>query len=478
MVVGAGDRIPIDGTILVGDAVVDESSLTGESLPKDKSVGMQVFSSTLVFSGGIRIHADRVGKDTTLERIIVLVKSAREQKSKINTLGERFGKIYLVGVLFFAALLYYVTRDTRLVLAVILVVCADDVAIAIPLAFLGAIGSAAKNGVIVKGGAHLEVVGRAKIFVFDKTGTLTKGKLEVSDLHATAGSNEDELVRYAALASRESKHPLSLAILRYAASKNIEEEFPSSSSIMGGKGIIATYKNSRIIVGRMAYLESEHIQISDGVKKEADRLGDEGKSMVLAALDGRVLGIIALQDEPKDEAKKALDALRELQVTRFIMLTGDNARVAKVVADRVGIDEFYAHLLPEDKVFKIRELAKESEVVMVGDGVNDAAALSAATVGVAMGGIGHDTAIESANIVLMNDDLMKLVDTVKRARHVQRISWQDFGIWGITNAFGLVLVFAGVIGPSGAAAYNFVSDFFPLGNSMRTWFMKKGISAT
>lgn len=473
VVVDAGDRVPVDGIVVIGEAALDESSLTGESLPIDKSKDSQVFSSTLVASGSLRIKAEKVGKDTTLEKIIELVKSSRKERSKITTLGERFGKVYLIGMLIVAAVLLYTTRDSNLVLAVVLVVCADDVAIAVPLAYLGAIGSSAKRGVIVKGSARLEALGRAKTFVFDKTGTLTKGALMVSGVYPAEGSSEQEVVHYAAAASSVSKHPLSRAILGYAKEHGVAELFPSESHSVGGKGVISTVEGSRVLVGRISLLAAEGIAIPGPMRKEADRLGDEGKSVAITALGSRVLGIIALHDEIKSEAKVMLARLRALGASRMIMLTGDNEHVARVVATELGIDEFYAGLLPEDKVSKVKEFAKSGDVVMVGDGVNDAAALSAASVGVAMGAIGYDTAIESANIVLMTDDLEKLTETVELARRIRNIAVEDFWIWGATNTFGLALVFLGFIGPAGAAAYNFLSDFFPLGNSLRAWVPAK-----
>jgi len=469
VVVDAGDRVPVDGVVIKGEAAIDESSLTGESLPVDKEKDSPVFSSTLVSSGSIYIRAEKIGKDTTLEKIIELVKSSQKSRPKIYTLGERFGKIYLVSILVAAGTLLFITHNTALVLAVVLVVCADDVAIAIPLAFLGAIGSSAKRGVIVKGGAYLEALARAEIFVFDKTGTLTKGALTVSGIYPALGYSEEEVLQYSAIASRTSKHPLSRAIVSYAQKKGLKELFPETSHSVGGKGVIATYQNSALLIGRMAFLEFEGVSISDAVRDEANRLGDEGKSISLTAHNGAVLGIIALEDEIKHEAKDALLALRKLGAARIVMLTGDNEHVARVVSEELGITEFYAGLLPEDKVTRIQELLKDGEVVMVGDGVNDAAALSTATVGIAMGAIGYDAAIESAHIVLMTDNLARLSETVELSRRVQHIAVEDFWIWGATNIFGLALVFLGVIGPAGAAAYNFLSDFFPLGNSLRTW---------
>jgi len=469
VVVDNGDRIPVDGVVIKGEAAVDESSLTGESIPVDKEVGSLVFSSTLVASGGLRIKAEKVGQDTMLEKIIQLVESSRDNRSKIMTMGERFGKAYLICTIIFAGGLFYVTQDIHLVLAVVLVVCADDIAIAVPLAFLGAIGTAAKQGIIVKGSAHLEVLGRATTFIFDKTGTLTKGVVQVEGAYPVAGTSEEDFLKWAGLAARGSKHPLSRAIVKYADEHGAPELFPELSRSVGGKGVVATYQGEHVIVGKPSYIESEGIAIPSEVREKIDMFGDAGKSVSLVARNGAVLGTIGLHDELKDEAPRAIAALRELGAKRIVMLTGDNEHVAKNVSQHLGITEYYYGLLPEDKVARIIELKEEGEVIMAGDGINDAAALASATVGVAMGGIGHDATIESADIVLMADDLMKLVEAVRLARLAQSIAVGDFWIWGITNSFGLALVFGGVIGPAGAAAYNFISDFFPLGNSLRAW---------
>lgn len=471
--VDTGDRIPTDGVVIAGLAAVDESSLTGESLPVDKELGVQVFSATLVSSGSLRIKTEKIGKDTTLEKIIELVQSARSHRSKIHTMGERFGKIYLISIFVLAGVLLYATHNTSLVLAVVLVVCADDIAVAVPLAFLSAIGSLAKRGVVVKGGVYLEALARAKIFVFDKTGTLTKGAVAVSGIYPAPGHTEDELLKYSAIGSQISKHPLSRAIVSYATQHGIEELFPETSSTVGGKGVVATYQGEQIIIGRLAFIASKGIPIPAEVQDEVNRLGDEGQSVSITALNNAIVGTIALNDEIKSEASTAIESLRAQGATRIIMLTGDNTHVAGRVAQKLGITEFYAELLPEGKLARIDEFKHGGDVVMVGDGVNDAAALGAATVGIAMGAIGYDTAIESAHVVLMNDNLLRLSETIAAARRVQRIAVEDFWIWGVSNALGLGLVFLGFIGPPGAAAYNFISDFFPLGNSLRAWSKPK-----
>ena len=467
VVVDLGERIPIDGTVVSGEAAVDESSLTGESLPVEKAAGAKAYSSTLVASGSLHIKTERVGKDTTLERIIALVESARAEKPAIQTLGEKFGKFYIIAVFVLSAVLLAATRDVSLVLAVVLVVCADDIAVAIPIAYLRAISAAARRGVIVKGSLHLETLGKARVIVFDKTGTLTKGKLVVSEVVAAAGMTQQEVLESGALAAQRSKHPLARAVAVYAAAHHISGQEPDSVEEVGGKGIIAYKNGGTVMIGRGSFLESKGVDIPEELKKRAVELSSGGQSVSFVSRGAAVAGLVAVSDEIKHNAKKAIAEIKRLGITEVVMLTGDNEHVARAIANSLGIDDVRAGLLPEDKVAAIKELHKKGIVVMVGDGVNDAAALSAAHVGIAMGAMGSDGAIESAEIVLMHDNLMAIPETMRIARVVARVSGQDFWIWGITNGIGLALVFGGLIGPAGAAAYNFISDFFPLGNSIR-----------
>lgn len=467
VVADIGERIAVDGDIISGEATINEASLTGESLPVEKAVGAKAMSSTLVASGSIRIRTTKVGKDTTLERIIALVESSRDEKPKAQTLGEQFGKMYLITIFIASGGLYFFTHNLPLVLSVVLVVCADDVAIAIPLAYLRAIGSAASRGIIVKGGKHLEVLGQAKIVVFDKTGTLTEGKLSVADVVAVEGTIKDMVIETGALAARRSSHPVAHALVAYADAQKFPATFPDESEERGGQGIVARKDGARIVVGKTVFLKTLEIPIPPSLEEQANKESDKGRTVSYVAREGTVLGFFAVADTLKQNARESIKALKALGVNKVVMLTGDNERVAQAIAGEIGIDVIHANLMPEDKIAQVKLFQKEGVTVMVGDGVNDAAALAGADVGVAMGALGSEGAIESAEIVLMRDDLSTLADAMRLARSARRVSVEDFFIWGITNAAGLALVFGGIIGPSGAAAYNFISDFFPLANSLR-----------
>lgn len=474
-----GSRIPIDGRVQAGEATIDEASLTGESLPVEKSVGSLVLSSTLVVSGSLEIQATRVGRDTTFEKIIILVEQARMDKPAISTFAQKFGKIYILSIFLVAAGLWIWTQDLNLILAVALVVCADDVAIAIPLAYISAIGNAAKRGVIIKGGRYLEAMGQATTLIFDKTGTITQGKLMVEQVLVLGGVTEGQLRAYVQCLGERSEHPVAKALARIprtSDSVTVEDDDLVNFEELRGKGLRGTFGSHTLVVGRVALLRDERITFSVEHQQKLQSLEREGKSVVCVAMDGAVVGLVVMVDALRPQVKETLEKLRRLGIKRLVMLTGDNSAVAAQVAQAVGIDECYAELLPEQKLAHVERLTTESGVsVMVGDGVNDAASLERSTVGIAMGAIGTAAAIDSANIVLMRDDISRLPELIELSHSLKGVVQQNFWIWGTSNVVGLGLVFAGIIGPVGAAAYNFLSDFIPLLNSLkvvRLWLGK------
>lgn len=472
VVIDAGERVAVDGVVIAGSGAVDESSLTGESLPVDKSTGATVSSSTLLLSGSLTVKTEKVGKDTMIERIIVLVESSRREKPQLETLGEKFGKIYLITIFITAATIFVFTKDTALVLAVVLVVCADDIVIAIPLTYLRAISSAAKNGVIIKGSLHLEILGRADTVVFDKTGTLTYGHPQVTGVVVGPNFTEQALLGLISGAIERSSHPLSKALLTYIKEQGMSIRECESAEVIGGKGILSYCGGEKIIIGSLKLLEEHGIGIDTTLSSSASIYTEAGNSVSYVAYKDEMIGFCAFGDEIKEDAKVVIADLYKLGIKKVVLLSGDNEHAAGALAKEIGIGEWHANLLPEDKVSRIKELSQSHTVAMVGDGVNDAASLAIAHVGIAMGGLGSDGAIESANIVLMHDRLSAIPDTIRLARQAKSISIQDFWIWGLSNIIGISLVFAGIIGPAGAAAYNFISDFFPLLNSLRAKFLQ------
>jgi heavy metal translocating P-type ATPase len=472
VVVELGDRIPIDGIVVQGEAEIDQSSLTGESLSVDKKINDPVFSSTIVVSGNLIIKTEKIGSETTLEKIIQLVEEAAQHKPGITTSVEIFTTWYVVIMLIGSGILYSISGNLSLVLAVVLVVCADDIAIAIPLAFIASIGHAAKRGVIIKGGDFLEGFNKAKMVVVDKTGTLTLGRLRVENLFTFGNWGPDEVLPLAGAASLLSSHPSAKAILNYAVKSGIEYDEPEKFNEESGRGSISLINGKHIITGKMSFLEESGIKITDRQRWDIEREKNKGFNITLIGWDGELIAFFTLADEIRPNVKNILREIESLGIEKIIMLTGDNEKVAERVAIETGITAYHVNLLPEDKIKYLKKyLGKDYKVVAIGDGVNDAALLNAADIGIAMGGIGADVTIESGDIVLMQDDLSKVPEIMRLAKFTNRVAKQDFMIWAFTNGIGLFLVFSGfipaIILPTFAAAYNFITDFVPIMNSIR-----------
>ena len=483
IVVDLGERIPVDGKVVSGDATVDEASLTGESMPVSKTKDDKVFSSTLVVTGNLLVETEKIGAETTLEKIIRLVEQAQIDKPDIHTSAEKFTTWYLILVFVGVFVVYFITKDLIFVLAILLVVCADDVAVAIPLTFLTAINYCSKNGIIVKGASYLEALRDVKVVFLDKTGTITKGELKVEkfvcDTLICNDKDKEKILKYSGILAILSDHPISKAILNYIESDKERDTgtiTPDYFSENSGRGISAVFKGERLILGNERYIEENGVKITDEMRKNILKEENEGFNTTLISLGNELKGFFVIADEIKSNIKKGIEELKNLGVERIIMLTGDNERVAKRISESVGVTEYHADLLPDQKYDFIKKtISKNYKTVMVGDGINDAASLTLADIGIAMGAIGYDVAIESANIVLMKDDFSKIPDLIRLSKYVMKISNQDFVIWGISNVLGLGLVFAGILAPTGASAYNFITDFFPLMNSTRIFslYMKE-----
>ena len=475
VVVDLGERIPIDGKVVSGEATIDEASLTGESMPVSKAKDDKVFSSTLVITGNLLIETEKIGAETTLEKIIKLVEQAQIDKPDIHTSAEKFATWYLILVFIGSFVAYFLTHNLTFVLAILLVVCADDVAVAVPLTFLTAISFCAKNGIIVKGASYLEALRDVKVVFVDKTGTLTKGQLKVEKFLCDTGicSEEDKLkiLKYSGILAILSDHPISKAIVSYIESDR-EEDIgtitPDYFAEYSGKGISAIFKGEKIILGKSSYMEENGVKITDDMNKKILAEEENGFNTTLISLNNELKGFFVIADEIKLDIKKDMDELKSLGVERIIMLTGDNERVAKRISDAVGLTEFHSNLLPDQKYDFIKKtISKDYKTIMVGDGINDAASLALSDIGIAMGAVGYDVAIESADVILMKDDFSKIPDLIRLSKYVMKVANEDFVIWGISNVLGLGLVFTGILAPTGASAYNFITDFFPLLNSTR-----------
>ncbi|MFA5098714.1 MAG: cation-translocating P-type ATPase [Candidatus Paceibacterota bacterium] len=463
-----GEKIPVDGFVEKGEAEIDQSSLTGESLPVSKKAGEKVLSSTFVVSGNLEIRAEKIGKETAFEKVIELVESSQKNKAPLTTLGEKFSRWYIFITLVGAILIFIFTKNASLVLAVLLVACADDVAVAIPLAFLTSIAHSAKHGAIVKGGNFIEALAQIKIVISDKTGTLTRGKLKIEKIFPLGGKKEEDVVKIAGAIAVLSDHPSAQAAARYAKEKKVVIQKPDSIEEHSGKGAVAMLAGKKIITGKINFFEELGIQIPQDVKRAAAAENENGFITVFVAQENKLAGFMTLSDEIRPGAKEAVSELKKLGVEKVVMLTGDSEKIAERVAKEIGIEEYHSNLMPEDKIEYLKKnLSKKHKTAMLGDGVNDAATLGLADVGIAMGVIGSDAAIESADIALMRDDIKQVPELIKIGKTTMRVVKQDLVIWGVVNVVGLFLVFGKIIGPEGAAAYNFLTDFLPLFNSLR-----------
>lgn len=476
-VIEAGERIAVDGVVIMGTAAVDQSSLTGESMPVPKKEGDKVFSATLNTSGSLLVNVTHVGKDTTFEKILALVENAQEGKPGIRTTAEKFSAWYIAIIFIGAILVWIITGNMTLVLSVLLVTCADDIAVAIPLAFWAAIAYAAKRGIIIKGGNFLELLPQIKTMIVDKTGTVTLGKIKVQSIVPFGKVTDEKILYFAGVAGSVSDHPIDKAITGAAKEKSIVLDAPEEVHEYPGKGIIVSLKRKRILLGNFDFCREQKVRLDEKQTHIFQENEEKGYTTIILAVSGKGIGCIVLSDEVRPKIKETIRRLKHAGIQSVVMLTGDNEYVAKRISTELGITSFHANLLPEDKVKIIKTYTEQKEkVLMVGDGVNDAAALTAADVGIAMGAIGTDAAIEAADIALMHDEFSRIAETVEIGRFTMRITREDFFMWGIVNAIGLTLVFAGVLHPAGAAAFNFVTDFFPILNSFRVFRMKSHVS--
>jgi heavy metal translocating P-type ATPase len=464
IVIRPGERIPVDGTVIKGASFVDQSSITGESLPVEKVEQTNVFAGSINKNGVLEVRVQRVGRDTTFGRIIQVVEEAEKSKAPVERVADRLA----AGLVYFAfgaaVLTFIVTRNLTATIAVIIVAGACGVAAGTPLAILAGIGSAARRGIIVKGGLYLEKLAEIDTVVLDKTGTLTLGIPEVTGVNGATGVPEETVLQNAAIAEQHSEHPLGEAIIRAAKTRNLGLRQYSDLRYAPGKGLSCRDGISTITVGTAAFLEENGIQ-TDGAQHRVQPL-KPGESHVYVGRDKNLLGTISLADRLRDEAIEAVTKLKA-HGYRTLLLTGDSAEIASTIGQQLGVDEAKGDLLPEQKLAEIRRLLAEGrKVAMVGDGINDAPALAEATVGIAMGG-GTDVALETADITLMTADLSRLGDVFQIARRCYRVIM--FNFWGTiaVDTLGIVLAFLGLLAPIVAALIHVGSELAFILNSAR-----------
>ncbi len=460
VLVPAGEKIPVDGTVVGGGGAVNEAPITGESVPKDKTTGETVFAGTIVESGALDIETRQRGNDTMFARIIALVESAEDQQAPVAKLADRVAAWLIPVVLVFLVAVYIVTRDIRTIVTLMIFTSPAELGLATPLVMIASIARAAHYGVLIKGGVYLESLARVDVIVFDKTGTLTIGKPRVLEVRPEASFDVPKVLRLAAAADRRSGHPLAKAVVDHATEQHIDFPEPEAFEVIRGRGVTATIDGQRVLVGNQALL-TDH-----GVTAPAD--SDAGKTVVFVVADKQVVGRILIADEVRPNAKQVIERLRATGVRRIVMLTGDNETTAAAIARELGIDEVKAEQLPDDKVnFIVQLKAAGHRVAMVGDGINDAPALAMADVGIAMGA-GTQAALEAADVALMSDDLSKIVAARNIARRAYRTIKENLIVGvGVVHVLGITAALLGLIGPIQAAIIHLGPDVLVFLNSVK-----------
>jgi Cu+-exporting ATPase len=459
VVIRPGERIPTDGIVIEGSSSIDESAVTGESIPVDKKKEDEVIGATINKSGLLKVKATKVGQDTVLSQIITLVEEARTGKAQMQRLVDQVAKYFVPAVLAIAVgvgLGWYLIGDIGVTfsllafVSVIIIACPCALGIATPAALMMGAGKGAENGILFKGGEHLEIAKKVKTIVFDKTGTLTKGKPSVTDVIDLSDGiiGENELLRLAAIAESGSEHPLGQAVVNNAKEKGIAVvSNPDSFEAVSGHGLKATYADHVVLIGNRKLMDDNHIPVTESIDNTLKQLEIQGKTATLVAIDNKLSGIIALADTIKENAKEAIDILTKSMRIEVIMLTGDNERTAKAVASKLGISRVIAQVLPQQKEQIISKLKDEEKkvVAMVGDGINDAPALARADLGIAIGS-GTDVAKETGGIILIKEDLRDVVTALDLGRKtVSKIKQNLF--WAFAYNTGLIPIAGGILVP-------------------------------
>ncbi|WP_223302789.1 heavy metal translocating P-type ATPase [Halotalea alkalilenta] len=464
VIVRPGERVPVDGVVLEGQATFDQAAITGESMPVEAEPGDKVYAATLAKLGHVKLRAERIGRDTTFGRAVQLVEDAEANRGKVQRVADRFSAWYLPVVASIALLTWLLSGNILATVAVLVVACSCSFALATPIAMMASVGAAARQGLLIKGGRVIEALVGCDVMLVDKTGTLTTGRPRVTDVVPLGEWNEAALLCLAATAERHSEHPLAEAVRRLAEERTMAPDEPARFESLPGRGVRAVIDGRTVEIGNRRMLPAG--AEVDAVAGIAERLEAEGKSLLFMVVDGQLAGLFAAQDTLRAEVADALVAVRAAGIGRIELLTGDNERTAAALAAPLGLG-YRAGLLPEDKIRIVRELQQRGHrVVMVGDGVNDAPALAQADVGIAMGG-GTDVAMEAAHIVLMREDWRLVAESVHIARRTMGVVRTNIGFTALYNLVGLSLAAFGLLPPIYAAALQSIPDIGILANSSR-----------
>lgn len=459
VVVRPGEKIPVDGEVVSGHAAVDQSSMTGESMPVEAGIGSQVRGATILKQGTLKVRTQAVGAQSMFGRVIKMVEEAEAHRADVQQFADKFSAYYLPVVAGIAALTFLFTRNPLSTAAVLLVACSCTIALATPIAMLATIGSNAKRGVLIKGGKYLEILARADVLLIDKTGTLTLGKPIITDIMSLNGMDEHTLLSYAASADRYSEHLFADALRRAAHERGVKLNEVTNFESITGMGVRATIDGVKVSVGRLALTDAI-------VPQKARDLEAQGKTVLFVSINGTLAGFIAASDTLRNEVPEALQEAKRLGIKKIELLTGDNERVASTVANALNIS-YRANLLPEDKIRIVKEYQAQGQiVVMAGDGINDAPALAQANIGIAMKA-GTDIAIEAAHITLLREDWTLIPQVIAAAQRTMRVVKGNLGFTAAYNIIGLLLAAFGFLPPMLAAALQSIPDLGILGNSAR-----------
>ena len=453
VIVRPGEKIPVDGTIIEGYSGVDEKVITGESIPVEKKVGDQVVGATINKTGMLKFRATKVGKDTVLAQIINLVEEALTSKAPVQRIAD-VAAGYFVPVIIITASLsalawYFIVGESfifalTVFIAVVVVACPCALGLATPTAIMVGVGKGAENGILIKSGEALEAAHKLKTVVFDKTGTLTKGQPEVTDIYPNKAFSEEQLLQLAAIAEKNSEHPLGEAILKKAKEKDLKVEDPELFNALPGYGVEVTYRNGTILLGNRKLMEANNLEINN-LEAKMTKLEESGKTVMLIAVNGQIAGLIAVADTLKKNSAEAVAKLKEMGL-EVIMISGDNQRTANAIASQIGVSRVFAEVLPSEKASEIKRLQAENKVVaMVGDGINDAPALAQANIGIAVGS-GTDVAMETGDIVLIKNDLRDVIIAIQLSRATMRKIRQNL-FWAFFYNVALIPLAAGAFYP-------------------------------
>lgn len=489
IVVRPGEHVAIDGVIVKGEATIDQALITGESIPVARSVGDEVYSGTMNKMGAIEVRATKVGRNTTVAKIEKMILESQAKKAPVERLVDRFAKYFVPAILVLAVIVYIVTQDIHRAITLLIVACPCALVLGTPTAVVAAIGSAARNGILIKGGEALEAAGRIDGVIFDKTGTLTLGLPMVTSIKGVGvcGHSEDDIIKIAAAAERFSEHPLAGAILDRAKERDIVIMSPDDFKVKQGLGVEVKYDGMHIIVGNRGLLKDNNLTLTADLAKYMDGKEEQGETALLVvhgtepcqrpadsstpAVDccpKEICAVVEMVDPPKEQAGQAVQMLRAVGVKIIALYTGDNPRTAKTIANRIGVSEVEAELAPADKAGRINRLKEEGYMVaMVGDGINDAPALAAANVGIAMGVVGSDIAVQAADVVILNDDIMSVPRVIGLGKKALTIIKQNLAFAVIFNTVMIALASSGIIGMIAAAFFHQISSLVVILNSMR-----------